>query len=484
MALHVFDHVTRTKKLFESVRPGKVGMYVCGMTVQDRPHVGHMFAFVACDMIRRYFEYLDYEVEHIQNFTDIDDKIIEKANEEGISYRDVADRNIDIYYEYAEKLGLQPAHRYPLVTDHIDEIVAYIETLIEKDHAYAADGDVYFNVRSYAEYGQLSGRHVDDMRSGVRIEVGDNKRDPLDFALWKSAKPDEPAWDSPWGRGRPGWHIECSVMSTKYLGDYFDLHGGGRDLLFPHHENELAQSVCCSGQDYVNHWMHNGLLYLGDKKMSKSDGNFFSIEEVTEQFSPMVIRFFLLSAHFRSQLDYSEDRLREAAAGYDRLARGIVRLLEKIAAAEQVDPVPEGMVSEPGEVLAKAVRDHRRRFFAAMDDDFNSGGAIGVLFALIRDLNQYFTAAGAGVIDLAPLTEARRQLEEGNQILNLFPDGFETLMQTAVGEIPTEVQQLVRQRDQARLDKDWARADELRDEIQALGYQVEDSPDGTKATRA
>ena len=482
MSLHVYDHVTRTRREFEPIHPGKVGMYVCGMTVQDKPHVGHMFAFVACDMVRRYLEHLGYEVTHIQNFTDIDDKIIAKALEEGIDFREVADRNIALYHEYAAALNLQPAHDYPLVTDYIPEIVAFVEGLIDKDHAYAADGDVYFRVRSFDDYGFLSGRHVDDMRSGVRIEVGEKKEDPLDFALWKAAGEGEPGWDSPWGRGRPGWHIECSVMSTKLLGNHFDFHGGGRDLLFPHHENECAQSCCGTGEKFVNYWLHNGLLYLGDKKMSKSDGNFFAMGDVLEKFAPEVIRFFLLNAHFRSQIDYSEERLREAEAALDRLKRGAVRLEEKLVSA--ADPVPEGLISEPGEILAKAVRTHRQRFFAAMDDDFNSAGAIGALFGLVRDVNQYLSAAGDAVLDAGVLRDARDLFAEGVMILGLHRDGFEGLAAGGEAEIPEEIREMAAARDAARAAKEWAKADALREELQGRGWVVEDGPAGTQVRPA
>ncbi len=482
MSLHVYDHVTRTRRKFEPIHPGKVGMYVCGMTVQDKPHVGHMFAFVACDMVRRYLEHQGYEVTHIQNFTDIDDKIIAKAAEEGIDFREVADRNIALYHEYAAALNLLPAHEYPLVTDHIPEIIAFIEGLIGKDHAYAADGDVYFRVRSYDDYGFLSGRHVDDMRSGVRIEVGEKKEDPLDFALWKAADEGEPGWDSPWGRGRPGWHIECSVMSTKLLGNHFDFHGGGRDLLFPHHENECAQSCCGTGEKFVNFWLHNGLLYLGDKKMSKSDGNFFAMGDVLRAFSPEVIRFYLLNAHFRSQIDYSEERLREAEAALERLKRGATRLRAKLDSG--ADPVPEGMSSQPGEVLAKALRNHRRRFFAAMDDDFNSAGAIGALFGLVKDVNQYLSAADEALLDAEPLQAAWDLFTEGVDVLGLHRDGLPGLARAGKAEIPAEIRQMAADRDAARAARDWARADALRDELQSRGWIVEDGPKGTQVRPA
>jgi len=480
MALHVWDHIARAKRKFEPIRPGQVGMYVCGMTVQDKPHVGHMFAFVACDMVRRYLEYLGYQVTHVQNFTDIDDKIIVKAQAEGVDYRVVADRNIAAFHAAAAQLRLQPAHHYPLATAHIDGIIAFTEKLIDQGYAYAVDGDVYFDVRSFPDYGRLSGRHVDDMRSGIRIEVGEKKRDPLDFALWKAAKSGEPAWDSPWGAGRPGWHIECSVMSIGLLGEHFDFHGGGQDLLFPHHENERAQSCACTGHAFVNFWLHNGLLYLGDKKMSKSDGNFFAMADVLAKIRPEVLRFFLLNAHFRSQIDYSEERLQESAAALERLTRGVGRLVE--ALNSDVVPVPEGLISAPGETLAKAVRDARRRFFAAMDDDFNSGGALGVLFGLVRDLNQYFATAGEKVLDRGVLEEARHLLTEADTILVLLPGGVEGCAAQA-DAVPAEILALVAERVAARKAREWARADALRATLIEKGWLVEDSAAGSTVRR-
>ncbi|MBT3317257.1 cysteine--tRNA ligase [bacterium] len=473
MTLHVYDHVTRSKKEFVPITPGKVGMYVCGLTVQDKPHVGHMFAFVACDMIRRYLEYLGYEVTHVQNFTDIDDKIINKAAEEGIGFREVADRNIDLYHQYAAELNLQPAHHYPLATENIDGIISYIEKLIEKDHAYAVGSDVYFKVRSFKEYGQLSGRNVDDMITGTRVELDEKKQDSLDFALWKGAADGEPSWESPWGAGRPGWHIECSVMSASILGDHFDFHGGGRDLLFPHHENERAQSCSCTGEKFVNYWLHNGLLFLGDKKMSKSDGNFFAMGEVLEKFRPEIIRFFLLNAHFRSQIDYSEERLKEAESALDRLKRTAVKLQEMVQVAEKRD------LTEPEAGVLQAVISYRNRFFAAMDDDFNSAGAIGVLFSLSKELNQYYSSIGDNSPAAEVISESVAFFTEGIEILGLWRGGFAEMAKSVSSDIPEDIIALAAERDKAREEKNWARADELRDELQKKGYLVEDSSAGT-----
>jgi cysteinyl-tRNA synthetase len=322
------------------------------------------------------------------------------------------------------------------------------------------------------------------MRSGVRVEVGDRKEDPLDFALWKGAAADAPGWDSPWGRGRPGWHIECSAMATRYLGPHFDLHGGGRDLLFPHHENELAQSCCATDAAYVNHWLHNGLLYLGKSKMSKSDGNFLALDALLERHPAEVLRFFLLNAHFRSQLDFSEERLREAASGYDRLRRGTQNLVAALAAAESGSSprVVQGLVSLPGAALADAATQRRHRFFASMDDDFNSGAAMGELFGLVKDVNQYLAASGGRGLDPDALRQARNLLADADRILGIFPRGLAGL-DADVKAPPTEVQELAGQRQRARERQDWAAADDLRERIRAEGWEVEDTPQGPRLTR-
>ncbi|HEU4928862.1 MAG TPA: cysteine--tRNA ligase, partial [Candidatus Krumholzibacteria bacterium] len=312
MPLRVYDTLKQKKSDFVPIQPGKVGMYVCGMTVQDKPHMGHMLAFVSGDMIRRYLMYLGYDVAYVQNFTDIDDKIIDRANKEGVDYRVVVERNIEAYHRIARELNILPATHYPYATHHIPEIIAMVEKLIAKGHAYAVAGDVYFRVRTKPDYGKLSKRDIDDLISGARVEVGEKKEDPLDFALWKASKPGEPYWESPWGHGRPGWHIECSAMSVKILGETIDFHGGGEDLIFPHHENELAQSECATGKEFVRAWMHNGLLNLRGQKMSKSTGHFFGMEDVLKEFRGEVVRFYLLSTHFRSQMEYSRERLENA----------------------------------------------------------------------------------------------------------------------------------------------------------------------------
>ncbi len=477
MTLQVQDIVLGTKRPFEPVVPGQVGLYVCGLTVQDLPHLGHMFAFVACDVVRRYLEFRGYRVTHVQNFTDIDDKIIARAQAEGATVEAVAERNIQAFHDVARVLMIRPAHHYPRVTQHLPQIVAFIARLIAGGHAYAAGGDVYFRVRSYPAYGRLSGRRVDEMRSGVRIEVGEVKEDPLDFALWKGAGPEEPGWDSPWGRGRPGWHIECSVMSTQYLGDHFDLHGGGRDLLFPHHENEVAQSCCATGQPFVNFWLHNGLLNLAGRKMSKSDGNVLDLDALFARVPPEAVRFFLLSAHFRSQIEYGDHRIAEAAAAHGRLVR-VVRRLLAVLADPGTTPLPSGLVSLAGESLARAVAEGEERFFGAMDDDFNTGGAIGALFGVVRELNQYLAATGERGLDPAPLAAARELLATADLILGLFPGGLADFAPAPAA--PEAVAALVAARERARQDRDWPRADRLRDELRQLGYEVLDTPDGPR----
>ncbi len=476
MALRVYDTLKRTTTEFAPTHPGKVGMYVCGMTVQDRPHMGHMLAFVAGDMIRRYLEYLGYEVTYVQNFTDIDDKIIDRANAEGVDYRTVAERNIDAYFEAAKALHIKPATIYPRATEHIPEIIALVEKLIDSGHAYAArGGDVYFRVRTKDDYGKLSKRDIDDLRSGVRVEVGENKEDPLDFALWKASKPGEPAWDSPWGPGRPGWHIECSAMATKYLGDTLDLHGGGQDLIFPHHENELAQSECATGHEFVRFWMHNGLLNLRGQKMSKSTGIFFAMDDVLREFDGSVVRFYLLSTHFRSQMEYSRERLEAAARTFERLTNACRSVAENLARLGSAPSVSTPQVQKLVEAAARA----REQFRAAMDDDFNAAGAIGIMFELIKTYNVLLDEHPAVAGGRAGLEAVRDALAEFDHILGLFPSG----LPTGEEEIPAEIAQMVEERSNAKKNKDFKLADDLRDRLLGAGWVLEDTPTGVRVKR-
>jgi cysteinyl-tRNA synthetase len=474
MPLKVYDTLKQKKTEFVPVREGKAGIYFCGMTVQDRPHMGHMLAFVSGDMVRRYLEYLGYEVKFIQNFTDIDDKIIDKASEEGIDYREVAERNIKAYFDVADALNIKPATDYPYATKHIGEIIALIKELEEKGYAYKAGDDVYFRVRTMKDYGKLSKRNVDDLQSGARIEVGEQKEDPLDFALWKGSQEPEPGWESPWGRGRPGWHIECSAMSMKYLGHTLDFHGGGEDLIFPHHENEIAQSECATGQTFVNHWLHNGLLNLKGEKMSKSTGHFFAMEDVLKEFDGEVVRFYLLSTNFGSQTEFSRARLEDARRGFERLVNACKSIDEHLRALADLPDI----VSSEAQELIDAAATAKERFLAAMDDDFNSAGAVGHMFDLVK---RYNTAVEAPEIarSRGALEAVRDTLSEFDQILGLFHDG----LPKAIEQIPAEIQQMVEERQNARKDKDFQRADELRDRIAAAGYVIEDTPDGIRVKK-
>ena len=462
MALQIYDTLTREKRTFEPVVAGRGGMYVCGMTVQDKPHVGHIRASLSGDLMRRYLLHLGYEVVYVYNFTDVDDKIIERAEREGVDYQAVSQRNIDAYLRYADLHNIARATHYPLATRHIGEILALIQTLVDKGHAYPGGGDVYFDVRSKADYGRLSGRNVDDMRSGARIEVGEAKRDPLDFALWKGAKPGEPAWDSPWGRGRPGWHIECSAMSMKYLGEHFDIHGGGQDLIFPHHENEIAQSEAATGKPFANFWTENGMVNLGGEKMSKSTGRLFFIEDIAAQADAEVVRYYLLATHYRSPIDFSHERLNEAAVAYQRL-RGPLERAEAWS-------VPADAVA--GGELGAAVAEGRRLFFEAMDDDFNSARAIGHLFDLSRHVNRALEE-GAG----APGRAAARALLDLGAVLGLFwkPPGQESW--------DAELLAMVEAREAARRARNWKEADALRDRLLERGVLVEDGPAGPRLKR-
>jgi cysteinyl-tRNA synthetase len=462
VTLRIYDTLTREKREFVPVHPGRVGMYVCGMTVQDKPHVGHIRAALSGDLMRRYLMHLGHEVTYVYNFTDVDDKIIDKASKEGVDFTSVSERNIAAYLEGAALHNILPATHYPRATQHIGEMFELIRRLIEKGHAYAAGGDVYFDVRSKPDYGKLSGRTLDEVReserekAGDKANVGEAKRDPLDFALWKGAKPGEPAWDSPWGPGRPGWHIECSAMSMKYLGETLDIHGGGQDLIFPHHENEIAQSEGATGRPFAHFWTENGMVTTGGDKISKSTGtgSLFYVDEIAARTDPEVVRYYLLSTHYRSPIEFNEERLGEAAIGYQRL-RG---LLERAGAW---DGAPG---SAPAGEFGERVAECERLFLEAMDDDFNSAKAIGHLFDLSREVNR--------ALDEGALTapSAARTMRRLGGILGLF-------WRKPAGESwPPEVLDLVREREQARASRDWARADALRKRLlEEFGVVVEDA---------
>ena len=466
MAIRIYDTLSGQKNEFVPQRPGHVGMYVCGMTVQDVPHVGHMRSSIVGDVLRRYLVYKGFEVTFLYNFTDVDDKIIEKAAAEGITYQDLARRNEDKYRKYSQLLNIMPATVHPRATEHIPEILALIQVLIDKGHAYHVPGaDVYYRVRSFDGYGKLSGKKLDDLQSGARIGVDERKDDPFDFVLWKSAKPGEPAWESPWGPGRPGWHIECSAMSQKYLGATFDIHGGGQDLIFPHHENEIAQSEAANGCPFAHYWVHNGWVTLGGEKMSKSTKLFRSIEEIAAGFNMESIRFYLMSTHYRSPIEFSEERLTEAGQSYGKLRRAL----------DEAEGRPDGPADPEDQALDVAAATARVEFEAGMDDDFNTARALGVLFDLSRPINGALDRQGQGA---SPgVKRAASMLRTLGTALGLF------WMDRAVLDVPADIQAIAAEREEARKSKNWAESDRLRDLLAEQGWIIEDKAGGFRVRR-
>jgi len=473
MSLRVYNTLGGKKEKFEPVEPGKISMYVCGPTVYDSCHIGHARSVVVFDVIARYFRAIGYDVTYVRNFTDVDDKIINKANQLGIESVEVAEKFIQEFYEDMGALNVERATIEPKATENIDEIIRVIEILIGKDMAYAVDGDVYFAVEKFRDYGKLSGRKLEDMEAGARVEVDDRKRNPMDFALWKAAKPNEPAWESPWGQGRPGWHIECSAMSSRFLGETFDIHGGGKDLIFPHHENEIAQSEAAFEQPFAKYWLHNGFVNIRHEKMSKSLGNFLTIKEVIQQYHPEVVRLFLLSHHYRSPIDFTDQALDEAAAGLDKLYALLDRLDSRLGTGQETSE------SASGELWS--------RFCDAMNDDFNTAQGIGYLFDSVRNLNR--------LLDDNPQKlsgEKRSLLEDGrtnirtiSSVLGVLvespSDYFDTQKTRALekaGIDAAEVERLVAERSAARKEKDWAAADRIRNQLEEMNIIVEDRPDG------
>ena len=466
--LRIYDTLAGRKKEFVPVNEGKVGMYFCGMTVQAEPHVGHMRVALVSDVFRRYFRYKGYDVTLVINFTDIDDKIIQKAEAEGVEYTVIAKRNTDKFMAFLEFLGAEEADHYPRATAHITEIIELVKTLVEKGFAYESQGDVYFEVRKFPEYGKLSKRNVDELIAGAseRVDIDDRKRNPEDFCLWKGAKEGEPSWESPWGQGRPGWHIECSAMSTKYLGEHFDIHGGGTELIFPHHENEIAQHEAATGHPYVNHWVHHGLVNLVGEKMSKSTGHFKTMEEISRRFPADVVRFYLLSTHYRSEIEFSDERLNEAGVAIERF-ENLFRTLSRI-----VGPEGEGEVADAPRA---SVSELKEKFLAAMDDDLNTAQAIGYMFELVRVVNQGLESGAEQPI----LRADRAVLRELSDILGLLQH-----TKAEDGSVPDEIARMVQERCDARAAKDWGRADELRAAIEEAGYLVEDTGAGSLARKA
>jgi cysteinyl-tRNA synthetase len=460
--LKLYNDLTREKETFQPLEEGRVRMYVCGMTVYDLCHLGHARVMVVFDVVYRYLKASGYDVTYIRNITDIDDKIINRANERGVLFNELTAEFIRAMHEDADALGVLRPDSEPKATEHMAEIVAMIERLIERGHAYRAEnGDVYYDVRSFPEYGKLSGKSIEDLQSGARVEPGEAKRDPLDFALWKAAKPEEPAWDSPWGRGRPGWHIECSAMSTKALGDTFDIHGGGADLTFPHHENEIAQSEGATGHPFVAYWMHNGFVRINDEKMSKSLGNFFTVREILERYRAEEVRYFILTSQYRSPLNYDSEHLDNARAALTRFYTALRGLPEAKAAG--------------GDAF-------EARFREAMDDDFNTPEALAVLFELAREINKLKETDGDAAAALGSV------LRELGEMLGILQDDPEDYLRGAApaedgGHSDDAIEAMIQARIDARAAKNWAEADRIRDELQASGIILEDGPQGTSWRR-
>lgn len=464
MSITVYNTMHQRKEPFVPLEAGKVGMYVCGPTVYNYIHVGNARPITVFDTIRRYFLYRGYQVTYVQNFTDVDDKIIKRAGEEGISAAAVAEKYIHAYQEDVAKIKILPADIHPKVTQHMPEILRMVQELIDAGYAYVAGEDVYFRVRSFADYGKLSKRNLDDMKAGARVEVGDIKEDALDFALWKGAKPGEPAWDSPWGKGRPGWHIECSAMSKKYLGPHFDIHGGGADLIFPHHENEIAQSESICGGEMARYWLHNGFITVNQEKMSKSLGNFFLLRDVLAKFSGEVVRFYLLSTHYRSPIDFDDEKLTVAAKGLERITNCVAALQLALG-------------SEPGgtgaQHLTEAVEKARADFIAAMDDDFNTALAIAAVFDFCREVN---SALKEGTADSKQLQAAMELFREWHSVLGVVLPEEETRDDLTDGLMSL----IIDIRSKARAEKNWALADQIRDGLKAMNIVIEDTPQGAR----
>ena len=477
MSLVVYNTQSRRKEEFVPLVPGKVGMYVCGVTVYDDPHIGHARCYVAFDAMVRHFLSKGWDVTYVRNFTDIDDKIIKRSAETGMEWSALAKKYIDSFHEDMETLGVLPPTVEPLATEHIAEMLQTIQALVDKGHAYQVEGgDVLFDVPSFEGYGKLSGRNIEDMQAGARVEVDQRKKSPMDFVLWKGSKPGEPSWDSPFGAGRPGWHIECSAMSGKYLGHTFDIHGGGEDLVFPHHENEVAQSEAASGEPFARYWLHNGFVRVNQEKMSKSLGNFFTIKDILKEAKPEALRLFLLSKHYRSPLDFSDAAIKEAGQGLERLYTAL-----QTAQEEAPDPVHE-VIKAADQPQLKEIQAQVTEFEAGMDDDFNTARALGALFTLARISNKLAQEKKTDPRDaLLGLCAARlKNLGARLGILGMEPREFFQSVAAGAGAVDAEkIEAMIEERNQARKNKDFATADRVRDELTAMGVVLQDSPQGT-----
>lgn len=486
MSLRIYNALTGRKEEFIPLNPNRVGMYVCGVTVYDLCHIGHARSAIVFDTIYRYFRYRGYDVIYVRNFTDIDDKIIKRANEEGVDYKTIADRYIMEFYCDMGGLGLEKPTVEPKATDHIPEMVRLISILIQKGYAYERNGDVFFSVEKFKDYGKLSKRNLEEMKAGARVDIDEKKDNPLDFALWKASKPNEPFWESPWGRGRPGWHIECSVMSQKYLGETFDIHGGGKDLIFPHHENEIAQSEAATGKPFARYWIHNGFVNINKEKMSKSLGNILTIKEILKEWLPETLRLFFLSHHYRSPVDYSEEGLKESQTGLDRFYSTLRGIKEKISSH------PQAVTSQKTPPFikesAQRIESFPKQFEEAMDDDFNTAQALGYFYDLQRNLNYLLDLYSKN-----PSPEILYLLEQGYHhfkkigwVFALFQEEPEHYYQEQKkrglkrrGLVEKEILDLIEERNRARKEKNWKKADEIRNLLLSKGITLEDTPSGT-----
>lgn len=466
MAIKVFNTMTRQKEDFVTVEPGVVKMYVCGPTVYNFFHIGNARTFIVFDTIRRYLEYRGYNVKFVQNFTDIDDKMIKRANEEGVTVKDVAEKYIGEYYKDADGLNLKRATVNPRATEFMNEIISFVKDLVDKGYAYEVDGDVYFDTTKFKEYGKLSHQSIEDLEAGARIDVDERKRNPMDFALWKAKKPGEPAWQSPWGEGRPGWHIECSTMACSLLGETIDIHGGGADLVFPHHENEIAQSEARNGHPFAKYWMHAAYLNVNNQKMSKSLNNFFTTREILEKYDAEVVRMFMLSGHYRNPINFSLDLLDQAKAGLDRIYNSIGNL-EHVIEVSNVETL-----KEDEKEFSKKLDEHKNRFIEVMDDDFNTADGISVIFDLVRNVNTNINESNSKEI-------AKKALD----LIRELGSPLGILQKSTKSSLDEEIEKLIEERQRARKEKNFALADKIRDDLKARGIILEDTPQGVRWKR-
>lgn len=463
--MKIYNTLSQKKEEFVPIKEGKVGMYVCGPTVYNYIHIGNARPMIVFDTVRRYLEYKGYEVNYVSNFTDVDDKIIKKANEEGVSATEISERYIAECIQDMEALNIKPATKNPKATEEIDGMIEMIENLIQKGYAYEVNGTVYFRTRKFKEYGKLSKKNLDELNAGIRIAVEDAKEDAMDFVLWKPKKEGEPAWSSPWGEGRPGWHIECSVMSKKYIGEEIDIHAGGEDLIFPHHENEIAQSECCNGHTFSKYWMHNGFLNIDNKKMSKSAGNFFTVREIGEKYPLQVIRFFMLSAHYRSPLNFSDTLVESAKNGLERILTSVQLVREKAETLPEIVIEDENKNREQIDAFVK-------KYEMAMEDDFNTADAISAIFELVKFAN--ITVPNGNKAYATYVYDIMTKLCD---TLGIITEQEEVILDE-------EVENLIEERQRARKEKNFKRADEIRDELLAKGIVLEDTREGVKWKRA